>query len=289
MEVGIAVRELLADAAATLRTAGVDNPDVDARLLLQAATGMTSSQLLITDRIGAVAAESFAELVRRRATREPLQHITGIAYFRHVELKVGPGVFVPRPETEVMTGWVIERLREVNGRPPVVVDLCTGSGAIARSLVDEVPDASVHAVELSESAARWAGENLADTGVELRIGDMADAFEDLDGSVDVVVCNPPYIPLTAWESVQTEARDHDPELALFSGQDGLDAVRVLTDVAARLLRPGGWVACEHAELQADAVPELFARHGGFTQVRDHRDLSGRPRFSTARRTAYESR
>ncbi|HEY9292089.1 MAG TPA: peptide chain release factor N(5)-glutamine methyltransferase [Microlunatus sp.] len=287
MEVRNAVRELLADAAATLRAAGVDNPEIDAQLLLQAATGMTRTQLMITDRIGAAEAEAFTAMVRRRAGREPLQHITGTAYFRHVRLAVGPGVFVPRPETEVMTGWAIDRLREVQGRPPVVVDLCTGSGAIARALADEVPQASVHAVELGESAVRWATENLAGTGVELRIGDMADAFADLNGAVDVVTCNPPYIPLTAWESVQTEARDHDPELALFSGEDGLDAVRVLTDVAARLLRPGGWVACEHAEVQAESVPELFARHGAFTEVRDHRDLSGRPRFSTARRTAYE--
>jgi release factor glutamine methyltransferase len=114
---------------------------------------------------------------------------------------------------------------------------------------------------------------------------MAEAFPDLDGSVDVVACNPPYIPLTAWESVQAEARDHDPQLALFSGDDGLTAIRVLTRVAARLLRPGGWVACEHAEVQAESVPELFARHGGFDTIRDHRDLAGRPRFTTARRTA----
>ncbi|QDP97059.1 peptide chain release factor N(5)-glutamine methyltransferase [Microlunatus elymi] len=284
---GRSVRELLATARSRLAAAGVDSPDVDARLLLAAAAEVDPSRLLIMNVVDSAGVHRFETMLRRRESREPLQHITGIAYFRHVRLQVGPGVFVPRPETELMTGWAIDRLAEVerSGRVPVAVDLCTGSGAIARALADEAPAAELHAVELSEAAASWAARNLAGTGVELRVGDMADAYRDLDGTVDVVVCNPPYIPLTAWESVQTEARDHDPELALFSGDDGLDAVRALTGVAARLLRAGGWVACEHAELQAESVPELFARHGGFTEVRDHRDLSDRPRFTTARRTA----
>jgi release factor glutamine methyltransferase len=277
---------LLLAARSRLADAGVDSPDADARQLLAAATGEPVSRLLVLDEIAADQAATFAQYVDRRAAREPLQHITGVAHFRHVTLQVGPGVFVPRPETEVMTGWVIDRLGELPPGPaPVVVDLCTGSGAIAWAIADEVPRAEVHAVELSEQAVGWAARNLAGTGVDLRQGDMAEAFPDLDGSVDVVACNPPYIPLTAWESVQAEARDHDPQLALFSGDDGLTAIRVLTQVAARLLRPGGWVACEHAEVQAESVPELFARHGGFDTVRDHRDLAGRPRFTTARRTA----
>lgn len=280
------VRTLLSAARERLAEAGVASPDADARALLSAATGLPPGRLLVVDDIPADQADRFTGLVGRRARREPLQHITGIAHFRHVSLRVGPGVFVPRPETEVMTGWVVDRLAERPAdSPPVVVDLCTGSGAIARAIADEVPDADVHAVELGEDAVGWAATNLAGTGVDLRAGDMADAFTDLDGRVDLVVCNPPYIPLTAWESVQTEARDHDPDLALFSGDDGLEAVRVLTGVAARLLRPGGWVACEHAEVQARSVPELFLRHGGYTLVRDHRDLTGRPRFTTARRCA----
>ena len=164
----------------------------------------------------------------------------------------------------------------------MVVDLCTGSGAIARAVADEVPGADVHAVELDEQAFAWAERNLAGTGVDLRPGDMATAFDDLAGTVDVVVCNPPYIPLEAWESVAPEARDHDPHLALFSGDDGLDAIRVLAVRAAELLRPGGVVGVEHADVQGEAVPEIFAATGRWTEVRDHPDLTGRARFTTAR-------
>ncbi len=165
---------------------------------------------------------------------------------------------------------------------PVVVDLCTGSGAIASAVADEVPSARVHAVELDPAAHGWAARNLAGTGVELRLGDMAEAFEDLAGGVDVVTCNPPYIPLDAWESVAPEARDHDPHLALFSGDDGLDAIRVVAARATRLLRPGGWVGVEHADVQGESAPAVFAGAGCFSDVRDHHDLAGRPRYVTAR-------
>ena len=217
----------------------------------------------------------------RRAAREPLQHLTGSAAFRHVELAVGPGVFVPRPETELLAGWAIDHLLALDRRA-VVVDLCTGSGAIARTIADEVPHADVHAVELDEGALAWAERNLAGTGVDLRHGDLATAFDDLLGTVDVVVCNPPYIPLEAWESVAAEARDHDPHLALFSGQDGLDAIRVLEQRAALLLRPGGVVGAEHADVQGESAPAVFAATGRWLDVADHRDLAGRPRYVTAR-------
>ena len=164
----------------------------------------------------------------------------------------------------------------------MVVDLCTGSGAIARAVADEVPHARVHAVELDEAAHRWAVRNLAGTGVDLRQGDMATAFDDLAGEVDVVVCNPPYIPLDAWESVATEARDHDPHLALFSGDDGLVAMRVLERRAALLLRPGGVVGAEHADVQGESAPAVFSGTGRWTEVRDHTDLAGRARYLTAR-------
>jgi release factor glutamine methyltransferase len=170
----------------------------------------------------------------------------------------------------------------VRDRVPVVVDLCTGSGAIARAVADEVPHAQVHAVELDEGALVWAGRNLAGTEVDLRAGSMADAFDDLAGSVDVVVCNPPYIPLDAWESVAPEARDHDPHLALFSGDDGLDAMRVLEQRARLLLRPGGVVGAEHADAQGDSAPLVFAASRGWRDVQDHRDLAGRARYVTAR-------
>ena len=210
----------------------------------------------------------------------PLQHLVGSAAFRFVDLEVGPGVFVPRPETEVLAGWAIEQA-EHSSTNPVVVDLCTGSGAIALAIVHEVPGATVHAVELDEPAFGWAQRNLSGTGVDLRLGDAADAFADLDGEVDVVVSNPPYIPLDAWESVAPEVRDHDPALALWSGDDGLDAMRMIEATAWRLLKPGGVVGVEHADAQGESAPEVFGER--WADVRDHPDLAGRPRFVTARK------
>jgi release factor glutamine methyltransferase len=271
---------VLAGAAAALRDAGVPSPDHDAAELLAHVLGTTRARLPLVEDVPPERVGDFAALVARRAAREPLQHLTGVAWFRHVELAVGPGVFVPRPETELLAGWAVEAAGQ--HERPVVVDLCTGSGAIAKAVAHEVPGAEVHAVELDEDALRWAARNLAGTGVELRAGDMATAFEDLAGRVDVVVCNPPYIPLEAWESVAPEARDHDPSLALWSGEDGLDAMRVLEGRAALLLRPGGVVGAEHADEQGESAPQVFSATGRWSQVRDHRDLAGRPRFVTAR-------
>ena len=275
-------RDLLRAAEVVLAEAGVESPEYDAAELLAHVLGTTRSRLPLVDEIADAPRTAFDELVARRARREPLQHLTGSAAFRHVEVAVGPGVFVPRPETELLAGWAIDRAREVEDA--VVVDLCTGSGAIARSIADEAPHARVHAIELEEHAHHWAELNLAGTGVELRQGDMATAFPELDGRVDVIVCNPPYIPYDAWAGVAPEARDHDPHAALFStGDDGLDAMRVLESVAARLLKPGGWVGAEHADLQGDSAPRVFAGTGRWADVRDHRDLAGRPRYVTASR------
>ena len=277
-------RALLAEATRRLEATGVASPEHDARELLAHVLGTTRAGLALVEQVSPEAEERFQGLVTRRAAREPLQHLTGSAAFRYVELAVGPGVFVPRPETEVLAGWGVDTAREVltAGRTPVVVDLCTGSGAVARAVATEVPEAVVHAVELDEGAHAWAARNLAGSGVDLRQGDMAAAFEDLDGTVDVVLCNPPYIPLEAYESVAAEARDHDPSLALWSGQDGLDAMRVLERVAARLLRPGGAVGAEHAEVQQATAPAVFTAAGCWSDVRDNPDLAGRPRFVTAR-------
>lgn len=277
-------RRLLADATARLAAGGVASPEHDAAELLAHVLGTTRGRLVLVDDVAGDRAAAYDALVTRRAAREPLQHLTGLAHFRHVELLVGPGVFVPRPETELLAGWAIEaaeRAEHVNGTCRVV-DLCTGSGAIAKAIKDEVPGADVHAVELDESAHAWAVRNLEGTGVDLRQGDMATAFDQLAGTVDVVTCNPPYIPLDAWESVAPEARDHDPHLALFSGADGLDAMRVLAERAALLLRPGGVVGAEHADQQGESAPGVFAAAGRWADVRDHRDLAGRPRFVTAR-------
>ncbi|MGH3346054.1 MAG: peptide chain release factor N(5)-glutamine methyltransferase [Nocardioides sp.] len=271
-------------AAARLAEAGVPSPAYDADALLAHALDVDPARLALVDDVSDEQAARFDELVARRARREPLQHLLGVAGFRYVELAVGPGVFVPRPETELLAGWAVDAARsaEHEKRTCRVVDLGTGSGAIAKAIKHEVPSADVHAVELDPAAHEWAARNLAGSGVDLRLGDMADAFEDLAGSVDVVTCNPPYIPLDAWESVAPEARDHDPHVALFSGDDGLNALRVVAARAARLLRPGGWVGAEHADVQGESAPAVFALAGCFRDVRDHIDLAGRPRYLTAR-------
>jgi len=280
----VPVAELLRDAEAALDRAGVPSPEFDAATLLAHATGTARAALHFLGEVPATEAVAFRELVARRATRVPLQHLVGSTGFRYVDIEVGPGVFTPRPETELLAGWAVEAVKALglDDRAPVVVDLCTGSGAIARSLAHEVPHAQVHAVELDPGAVAWAERNLAGTGVDLRQGDMAAAFADLDGTVDVVVCNPPYIPLTEYEGVDEETRTHDPAMALFSGEDGLEAMRVLEQVAARLLRPGGVVGAEHADLQGSTAPAVFTGAGRWADVRDHQDLAGRPRYLTAR-------
>lgn len=269
---------LLEDAVTRLAEAGVGSPVADAEWLLSHVLGAPRA-LLRRSAVDATQKAAYLELVDARARRFPLQHLTGSAAFRYVEVEVGPGVFVPRPETELLAGWAIEHAAALTD--PVVVELCAGSGAISLSIVHEVPHARVHAVELDPPAVEWAQRNLAGTGVDLRQGDMAEAFADLDGAVDVVVANPPYIPLDAWESVVPEARDHDPALALWSGDDGLDAMRVVEQTAWRLLRPGGVVGAEHADAQGESAPAVFAAR--WADVRDHRDLAQRPRWVTARR------
>lgn len=279
----------LREAAAQLAAAGVDSPDHDAAAILAHVLGVSRSRLTPGVVEGADAGQraEIGRLLGRRAAREPLQHLTGVAHFRHLSLAVGPGVFVPRPETEVLAGWAVETAHAVvaAGRVPIVVDLCTGSGAVALSVATEVPQTRVHAVELDEGAVVWAERNVAASPardrVDLRQGDMVEAFPELDGTVDVVVSNPPYIPMSAYASVAPEVRDHDPAPALWSGDDGLDAIRTVVEVAARLLRPGGRVGFEHAEVQADGAPGVVAGDGRWREVRDHRDLAGRPRFTTA--------
>ncbi|MGI9156368.1 MAG: peptide chain release factor N(5)-glutamine methyltransferase [Marmoricola sp.] len=274
------VRRLLVDGSGRLAEAGVASPDHDAAELLALALGTTRGQLTLVTRLTDDQAAAYDALLTRRADREPLQHLTGTAAFRYVELAVGPGVFVPRPETELLAGWAVEQALTMVR--PRVVDLCTGSGAIALSVASEVPTAVVHAVELDPGALVWAERNLAGSAVSLHAGDLADALPELDGTVDVVVCNPPYIPLEAWESVAAEARDHDPAAALWSGADGLDAMRDLERTAARLLRPGGVLGAEHADAQGATAPAVFAASGRWTDVRDHPDLAGRDRYLTAR-------
>jgi len=285
--VGTAVR----GAAARLAAAGVASPRVDAELLAGHATGRNRSALaaavLTGAELTATEVELFEALVTRRAARVPLQHLTGTAGFRRLRLAVGPGVFVPRPETELLAGWAVDTARATLAATgsALVADLCSGSGAIAAAVADEVPAARVIAVELDPGAHPWAVRNLVGTGVELLLADateLAALRPDLAGAVDVVVANPPYIPLDAWESVTPEVRDHDPALALWGGADGLDVVRGIVSCAALLLRPGASIGLEHADAQGGAVPAMLAA-GPWTHVRDHPDLAGRARYTTARR------
>jgi release factor glutamine methyltransferase len=260
---------------------------VDAELLLSHVLGVPRTRLLTLSDVPGGAAERFADLLDQRAGRVPLQHLTGRAPFRHLELAVGPGVFVPRPETELLVDWALARL--AGAAVPVVVDLGAGSGAIALSLAHEHPGARVTAVERDAGAIGWTRHNAAvraaagDTPVEVLAGDMTDRqlLSDLDGAVDLVVSNPPYVPDGA--RVPREVADHDPPMALWGGPDGLDVVRGLLHTAARLLRPGAHLGIEHADQQGAALPALVRAHGAFTDVADHRDLAGRPRFTTARR------
>jgi len=284
-----AVRPLLTQAASQLREVGVDSPEQEARQLLAYAVGIELVRVPLLDSVDDDQASHFQTLINKRAHRIPLQHLTGRAHFRYLELEVGPGVFVPRPETEVMTGWAIEQLRPMvyavargeSRHLPVVVELGTGSGAVAKSIATELTGTRVHAVEMSEEAAAYAARNLVDTTVELYVRDMVGALSELNGAVDLVIANPPYIPLDAFESVIPEVRDHDPVLALVSGQDGLDAIRAVVTEAARLLRPAGLLCVEHADVQGESAQQILLDHGAFAAVRDHRDLAGKPRFVTA--------
>ncbi|WP_221348045.1 peptide chain release factor N(5)-glutamine methyltransferase [Streptomyces beigongshangae] len=271
----------VAQATQRLADAGVPSPRNDAEELAAFVHGVKRGELHTVKDADFDA--RYWEVIARREAREPLQHITGRAYFRYLELQVGPGVFVPRPETESVVGWAIDAVRAMDVVEPLIVDLCTGSGAIALALAQEVPRSRVHAVELSEDALRWTRKNVEGSRVDLRQGDALDAFPDLDGQVDLVITNPPYIPLTEWEYVAPEARDHDPELSLFSGEDGLDLIRGLERTAHRLLRPGGVVVVEHADTQGGQVPWIFTEERGWADAADHPDLNNRPRFATARR------
>ncbi|MET9292429.1 peptide chain release factor N(5)-glutamine methyltransferase [Streptomyces sp. NPDC003077] len=271
----------VAQATQRLADAGVPSPRFDAEELAAHVHGVKRGGLhLVAD---ADFDARYWEAVARREAREPLQHITGRAFFRYLELHVGPGVFVPRPETESVVGWAIDAVRAMDVVEPLIVDLCTGSGAIALALAQEVPRSRVHAVELSDEAMRWARKNVEGSRVVLHQGDALTALPELDGQVDLVISNPPYIPLTEWEYVAPEARDHDPELALFSGEDGLDTIRGIERTAHRLLRPGGVVVIEHADTQGGQVPWLFTEERGWADAADHPDLNNRPRFATARR------
>ena len=279
------LREAVRAAALALADAGIDSAEFDAVTLAAHALGTTTSEVHKLMVMGARAPDGFEALVSERARRVPLQHLTGKAGFRHLELSVGPGVFVPRFETELVAGLAITHLLALPPRPTAiaVVDLCTGSGAIALAIKDEVPAAEVHGVEVSDLAHAWAIRNRDDLGldVDLRLGDATLAFPDLEAVVDVVVSNPPYIPVGAVPN-DPEVRDHDPEVALYGGS--CDGLRIPLEVAARaavLLRPGGFFVMEHADVQGDSLSAALQVTGSWQDIQDHEDLNGRPRAVTA--------
>jgi release factor glutamine methyltransferase len=285
---GETVRSAVERAAETLQGAGVPQPLVDAELLvghvLGVGRGRVQALVMMDAGIAASDAVEIADLVERRATRVPLQHITGRAAFRRLDLAVGPGVFVPRPETEGVAGLAIDALRADPSPQPIGVDLGTGSGAIALSLAVEVPHARVFGVENSPEAFIWARQNLRESGAEnaqLVFVDLAEALPELDGTVSVVVSNPPYIPRDAIPR-DPEVRLHDPEAALYGGEDGLDVVHAVSATALRLLRPGGALFIEHGELQGEQIRDLLAADG-WRATATHPDLTGRPRTTSALR------
>ncbi|WP_409485151.1 peptide chain release factor N(5)-glutamine methyltransferase [Arsenicicoccus dermatophilus] len=292
-------------ATARLGAADVPSPAVDAVHLaahvLGCGPGEVQRRMLLGVDLPAEQHQRYAELVTHRAARVPLQHLTGRAGFRRLELSVGPGTFVPRPETELSVELVLGELDALDAAatgasvaPRVVVDLGTGSGAIALAVADERPAARVLAVELSEPAARRARHNATTLDLDVTVihadatGDPRTASDlaplrDLVGGVDVVVSNPPYIPVGAVPR-DPEVRDHDPELALYGGSaDGLAIPLAVARTAAVLLRPGGLLVMEHADCQGQTLPAAL-RTGGWLEVHDHRDLAGRPRATTARRS-----
>jgi len=264
--------------------AGIESARADAEILasfvLDISRGELLSKTITEESFSGEDSMKYELLVAKRAERFPLQHLTGFAYFRALELKVGPGVFVPRFETEVVTQLAVDALKAVASDSPVAVDLATGSGAIALSLATEVPYSKVHAVELSVDALVFTRENFARYAptADLRQGDLTDAFQDLNGQVDVLISNPPYIP-DEMIPIYPEVHLHDPSLALYGGSDGLDLIRKVDATARRLLRPGGSLIIEHADMQGKAVQELLLA-SGWRLVATHKDLAGRDRATT---------
>ncbi|WP_167132356.1 peptide chain release factor N(5)-glutamine methyltransferase [Paramicrobacterium chengjingii] len=261
------VPDVLDAAATALSRSGIATADVDAELLvghvLRLGRGEVQAARLTGRRMLTRDVELVENLVRRRATREPLQHITGVAGFRRLELRVGPGVFVPRPETEQVTQIAIDALLALPHSSPVAIDLGTGSGAIALSMALEVPSARIYAVENSVDAFLWASENARRVGApnaRLVFDDLGDALPELNGTASVVISNPPYIPDAA-APLDPEVRFFDPAAALYGGEDGLDVVRALSSTAARLLHPGGTLVIEHGERQGEAIRAILAADG----------------------------
>lgn len=281
------LRLAIIEAERILADAGVASPRTDAELLAAHVLGVQRTRLPLTPLVDPAVIESLRRIVQRRAERIPLQHLTGSAAMGAVDVAVGPGVFVPRPETELLLMWALAELENV--RAPLVVDLCTGSGALALAIANARPDASVLAVDVDPVALAWARRNAderavaGDTRIRLHSGDVTDPglFTDIDGTVDLVVCNPPYVP--EGTDVPPEVAEHDPAIAVFSGADGLDVIRKVITLGARLLKEGGSLGIEHDDSNGDGVMQLLHARRVLSDVTAHADLNDRPRFATATR------
>ncbi len=289
---GPRLRDLIADAEAVLSGAGVDSARADAELLAAHAAGTDRSRLAVLaltgDPIDDDVAARLRDLVTARARRIPLQHLTGTAAFGPVTVAVGPGVFTPRPETEALLDWASRQLtRGLTGDAPLIVDACTGSGALALALAHDHPGAQIIAIDDSPEALGYTRRNTAGTAIRVVEGDVTDPglLAELDGRVDLVVCNPPYIPDGA--ELDPEVVDHDPHHALFGGPDGMSVIPAVAAAAARWLCPGGAVGIEHDDTTSAQTREALARTEAFDDILARADLTGRPRFVTAIRRSAE--
>ncbi len=274
------LRRAIDSAAATLAEAGIDSARWDAEELAAHLTGTERGRLALLESPGDDFLGRYLDVVAERSRRVPLQHLTGTAGFGPLMLHVGPGVFIPRPETEALLGWASEQRLAAR---PVIVDLCTGSGALAVALAQHHPTARIIAIDDSDAALEYARSNAAGTAVELIKADVTEPslLSELDGGVDMVVANPPYVPDAT--AVEPEVAQHDPHHAVFGGPDGMAVITPIVRLAGRWLRPGGVFAVEHDDTTSSQTVELVRKTGLFEGIRAHRDLAGRPRFVTARR------
>ncbi|MEU8897143.1 peptide chain release factor N(5)-glutamine methyltransferase [Nocardia sp. NPDC048505] len=277
-------------AAQKLQGAGLHSPRSDAEQLAAHLLGIERTRLVLAPPLTPEQLADYHALIERRARHVPLQHLTGVAVMGAIDLAVGPGVFIPRPETELLFAWALGYLETLpHDHRPIVVDLCTGSGALALALANARPDADVHAVELDLDALTWARRNAdaraaaGDTAITLHAADVTDPalLTELTSRVDLVVANPPYIPAAA--HLDPEVADHDPHRALFAGPDGLDVIRPMIPVLTRLLRPGGATGIEHDDTNGAATAALLEASGQFTDIAEHLDLAEKPRFVVAAR------
>jgi len=282
-----ALRTRLDAATARLAAAGVPSPQADAAALAAYALGTEGLDVLQPPELDPGFEQRYQELIDRRSRREPLQLITGRATFRYLDLRVRPGVFLPRPETEWVTEQAITALRTAaSSRPaPVVLDLCSGTGAIALSIAHEVPEAQVLAVEVSEAAVATIEGNAGRHHIELQVlhGDVREEelLRPWQAGADVVISNPPYIP-PGGIPVDPEVREYDPAPALYGGgADGLEVPRAVVAGAARTLRPGGTFVMEHGADQGEQVREVVRACGAFTDIETRQDLTGRDRMVVA--------